>query len=185
MAPGLELSKSRELVKSALLLASGAIIWWSATRSGLAPGWQATVVVGACLAKTAFFVAENLRHLALASARDMAYHRFLMVMAICMSQMIISFALDYFCLYRVGVTHFSGVAEGLNTAEQLFEFFYFSTLNFSFFGFGDLTPATIPAKIITLLEVALSFLTLIFILSDFLGMKESLQAKEPSAQENM
>lgn len=60
----------------------------------------------------------------------------------------------------------------------MFEFGYFSVLNFSFFGYGDITPATIPAKIIVLTEIVLAFLTVIFILSDFISLKESLQKRK-------
>jgi hypothetical protein len=51
---------------------------------------------------------------------------------------------------------------------------YFSTLNFTFFGYGDVTPQTIPAKLITMSEVLLAFVTVIFLLSDFISLKESL-----------
>jgi hypothetical protein len=51
-------------------------------------------------------------------------------------------------------------------------------LNFSFFGFGDIMPQTIPAKIVTLLEVVLAFFTVIFLLSDFISLKDSLRREQ-------
>ena len=47
-------------------------------------------------------------------------------------------------------------------------------LNFSFFGYGDILPATIPAKIVLMLEATMSFLTVILVLSDFISLKESI-----------
>mgnify|MGYP002778382240 CR=1 FL=1 len=59
--------------------------------------------------------------------------------------------------------------------------FYFSVLNFSFFGYGDITPQTIPAKLATLTEIVLAFLTVIFILSDFISLKDSLRARRKNS----
>ena len=60
-------------------------------------------------------------------------------------------------------------------ARMFFDCFFYSVLNFSFFGFGDIMPQTIPAKIVTLLEVILAFFTVIFLLSDFISLKDSLR----------
>jgi hypothetical protein len=59
----------------------------------------------------------------------------------------------------------------------MFECFYFSVLNFSFFGYGDITPTQVPSKVVMVLEVVTAFSTVIFLLSDFLAMKEAIQRK--------
>ena len=41
--------------------------------------------------------------------------------------------------------------------------------------FGEIMPQTPPAKIVTLLEVILAFFTVIFLLSDFISLKDSLR----------
>lgn len=134
-----------------------------------------TVAVVAVL-KAGYFLFENGWHLREASLHDMPYYSFLRLVAVNMAQVVVSFALDFALLDAIDPAHFSGVKPDLAGASRLFEFLYFSVLNFSFFGFGDLTPATVPAKVVTLLEVVLSFLALVFLLSDFAGMKESLRA---------
>ena len=73
---------------------------------------------------------------------------------------------------------FSAFQEFWNQAEILFECFFFSVLNFSFFGFGDVTPQSIPAKIVTMMEVILAFFTVIFLLSDFISLKDSLRSEK-------
>jgi hypothetical protein len=73
----------------------------------------------------------------------------------------------------------NGIDPELVRGELLFECFYFSVLNFSFFGYGDITPAHIPGKVIMLLEVVTAFSTVIFLLSDFASMKESMRRKNP------
>jgi hypothetical protein len=36
-------------------------------------------------------------------------------------------------------------------------------------------PQTVPAKLVTLMEVVLAFFTVIFLLSDFISLKDSLR----------
>jgi predicted transcriptional regulator len=56
----------------------------------------------------------------------------------------------------------------------LFEFLFFSLQQFTFFGYGNLLPSSVLAKILSMLELTISFLTVLFILSDFNSLKESL-----------
>ena len=124
--------------------------------------------------KAVFFGGENLQQLWRASRENMAYHRFMLLMLVNMSQTILSFGLDFHCLHQINAQSFSSIPANLTDAETIFEFCYFSVLNFTFFGYGDITPQTIPAKLLTVTEVILAFVTVIFLLSDFISLKESL-----------
>lgn len=42
---------------------------------------------------------------------------------------------------------------------------------------GLLSPAAIPAKLVTLMEVMLAFFKVIFLLSDFISLEDSLRGK--------
>lgn len=132
------------------------------------------LVLASMWAKSVFFGAENLQQLWFASRQNMAYHRFMVLMLVNMSQIITSFALDYHCLHCINSESFSGINPEFNAFELVFEFFYFSVLNFTFFGYGDITPMTVPAKLVTMTEVVLAFVTVIFLLSDFISLKDSI-----------
>jgi hypothetical protein len=133
------------------------------------------LVVAIALAKTAYFLVENLQHILLATAHEIPYHRFLGLMGVNMAQITLSFALDFWLLEMADPGSFSGFAAGLAEGRVFFDCFYYSVLNFSFFGFGEIMPQTMPAKIVTLLEVVLAFFTVIFLLSDFISLKNSLR----------
>ncbi len=133
------------------------------------------IVILLSWAKTAFFGLENLQQLLRASRDNMAYHRFMMLMLINMSQITLSFGLDYHCLHSIDSGSFSSIDLTETMLEQIFDFTYFSILNFTFFGYGDITPQTIPAKLLTITEIVLAFVTVIFLLSDFISMKESIR----------
>lgn len=137
------------------------------------------------LAKTTFFGVENIRQLFEATRSNQPYHRFMLLMLINMAQIILSFGLDFHCLHRINPVSFSVGQSDRTAFEDVFEFTYYSTLNFTFFGYGDVTPQTIPAKFMTMTEILLAFITVIFLLSDFISLKESLgkPAGKPSQDE--
>jgi hypothetical protein len=161
----------------ALFAVAGAIL---GLRAGLGPGWNqplAAAVAVWATAKTLYYFAETLRHLLDATATDLAYHRFLVLIAYNMAQITLSYAMDFYCLYQIDPRNLSGIDPTIGGAALLFECFYFSVLNFSFFGYGDIIPASVPGKIVMLLEVVTAFSTVIFLLSDFVSMKESMRKK--------
>ena len=137
--------------------------------------WFSLIVVLGCWIKTGLFGAENLKQLFEAARSNMAHHHFLLLMGINMSQMILSFAFDFHLLYCSNASCFAGVGQDVSQAEALFDFVYLSTLNFSFFGYSDILPQTVPAKVINLTEIVLAFVTVIFLLTDFISLKDSLR----------
>jgi hypothetical protein len=137
-----------------------------------------SLIVLVCWLKTAWFIYETSLDLGEATRQNMPYHKFLMIIGINMIQIVISFALDFYNLIKVDINCFDGINPKFSEPELLFECFYLSALNFSYFGYGAVTPANIPAKLVTLTGILLGFMTVIFILSDFITLKESISKKE-------
>ncbi len=144
--------------------------------------WMKVLIVTLCWAKTTFFIAEEMIQLRDATRINLPYHKFMHMMLVNMFQIILSFGLDYYCLLSIDAQSFS-VATHLRGAELVFECVYFSTLNFTFFGYGDITPQNVPAKLLAMTEIALAFLTVIFLLSDFISLKESLRVRDAGPSE--
>ena len=133
------------------------------------------LVVATTVAKTSFFFIENLQQILQATAKDIPYHKFMALMLVNMGQIILSFGLDYWCLMTASSESISTFNPAFTQPELIFECLYFSFLNFTFFGYGDSTPQTIPAKLVTMMELLLAFFTVIFLLSDFISLKDSLR----------
>jgi Ion channel len=134
------------------------------------------LIVFICWSKTTWFIYETSQDLDRATHQNMPYHQFLTIVGINMAQVVVSFGIDYYTLLKVDNTCFNEINPEFNDFELLFECVYFSALNYSYFGYGDITPANIPAKLVSLTEILLGFLTVIFILSDFITLKESIKA---------
>ena len=124
--------------------------------------------------KCAYFIGVSYHKILEVSLKNTAYYEFIIFMALNIFVIIVSFATDFFCLLQVDARSLEGIKPGMSVAAKIFECFYFSVLNFSFFGYGDILPATIPAKIVLMLEASMSFLTVILVLSDFISLKESI-----------
>lgn len=135
------------------------------------------LIAGWSFVKTCYYYAENLRYIQEAATTNLTYYRFLTLVAYNMAQITISYSLDFFCLEKIDHDSLSGIDPELTGPALLFECFYFSVLNFSFFGYGDIIPDHIPAKLVMLLEVITAFATVIFLLSDFVSMKDSMRHK--------
>ncbi|MFM8735797.1 MAG: ion channel [Pirellulales bacterium] len=159
-----------------LVIAAAALAVQQAWSAGaLTAATVCVAVVTLAISKTGYFLVENLQHILLATAQEIPYHRFLALMGVNMAQITLSFALDFWLLELADPGSFSGFDANAGAGRAFFDCFFYSVLNFSFFGFGDILPLTIPAKIVTLLEVVLAFFTVIFLLSDFISLKDSLR----------
>lgn len=165
-------------MRNAIEFAAIFAVWGAEQALAARSGWETTILVlivlSGTLAKTLFFGIENMRQLFDAALNDWAYHRFLWLMLVNMSQIITSFALDFHTLETLNRDSFVTIAPEMRGWELIFEFFYFSTLNYTFFGYGDITPQTVVAKLVVMTEVVLAFTTVVFLLSDFTTMKQSL-----------
>lgn len=166
---------SRQVVETVVILVVAAVVHEIWRAGVVSPATICWLVAALALAKTAFFFVENLQHILLATSHEIPYHRFLALMGVNMAQITVSFALDCFLLEAAAQESFAGFPGGIDEPRMLFDCFFYSLLNFTFFGFGDITPQSIPAKLVTLMEVTLAFFTVIFLLSDFISLKDSLR----------
>ncbi len=166
---------ARNVAEYATIIAAWGALFALLPTGWLSPGWMSVVVLLVCWMKTAFFGAENMQQLFEAARTNLPHHRFLLLMAINMSQMILSFMFDFHLLQCLDAGSFAGVAADAGHAELLFDFFYLSTLNFSFFGYSDILPQTVAARLVSLTEIVLAFVTVIFMISDFISLKDSLR----------
>jgi hypothetical protein len=165
----------RQLVEVAAIVLSALVVHRAWASGAIGSTGVCLLVTVLAVAKTAYFLLENLQHILLATSHEIPYHRFLALMGVNMAQITASFALDFWLLELAEAGSFSGFAAGMRSGAVFFDCLFYSVLNFSFFGFGEIMPQTPTAKIVTLLEVILAFFTVIFLLSDFISLKDSLR----------
>ena len=161
-------------IKSFIIILIGLIIFYVDDRDFFNYHYTVAIIVGVSLLKCIYFVSVSYNKILEVSLKNTAYYDFILFMAMNISVIIISFSTDFFCLLQVDPRSITGIDVNWSLFEKGFNCFYFSALNFSFFGYSDILPVSISAKIIMLLETFLSFLAIILVMSDFISLKESI-----------
>jgi hypothetical protein len=99
-------------------------------------------------------------------------------MAYNMAQITLSYALDFYCLYRIDPTSLSSIDPNLRGLELVFECFYqraqFLVLWLRHHARSHTGEGGDAVEVVT------AFSTVIFLLSDFVSMKESMRRKTES-----
>ena len=88
----------RQLVEVAAIVLAAAIVHRAWAAGAIGPTGVCLLVTALAVAKTAYFLCENLQHILLATSHEIPYHRFLALMGVNMAQITASFALDFWLL---------------------------------------------------------------------------------------
>lgn len=79
--------------------------------------------------------------------------------------MVISFAVDYYCLMSCMPNAFLLTQEISDPLVMGFDFLYFSIVTFATIGYGDIFPMIAEAKLLVLFEILSSFIMITFVIS--------------------
>ena len=167
--------KTSDIIKwNALIILFGAIVFYL-DHIEFKDSNNKILIFAFALIKSGYFLRTGFKKVIKLSVCDISYYKFLLYISLNISFIIASFASDYFCLFQVDPDSFTGISEGLNYFEKGFKFFYFSVLIFSNLGIANILPASSATEFLVMLEAIFSFITIIFILSDFVSLKDSLK----------
>ncbi len=164
------------LIKNIVILGLGYLIFYIDDKEFLDDFYTKLLIVGISFLKVSFFFIQSLVKILEVSDKNIAYYHFLIFMAKNIFLIILSFTIDFICIYQVDPTSFSGIPETLSFWESSFELFYVSILGFNNLGFYDVIPMSKAVKVLVIMEVFAYMSTIIFILSDFMSLKESFIA---------
>lgn len=124
--------------------------------------------------KSIVFLFQSLQKVIDVSKNDTPYYQFLLFLSLNIALIVFSFSIDYYCLYKAASYSFSGVQHNESALYIFLDFVYLSIMAFTNFGYGNIIAITMVAKFILTLELLISYAFIIFILSDFISLKESL-----------
>ena len=145
-----------------LLLLLGLGLYLVDKYEGLPPGVITGLLLAAAAGKTTYFLLHNFR--ALAALRE-TFQQFLLLVSLNLGMIALSFALDFYCLYRVSASSFSGLRPGPELA--IFgQLFYHSVGTLISNSGGSVTAATGAGQVLLLLEKIAGFVSTVFIISN-------------------
>jgi len=137
--------------------------------------WEKLILVLLAGSKSIYFVAHSFRKIEEASVANLTYNKFLVIILTNILLIVVSFAVDYCCLQEIDPHAFSGFNMNQSIGGIAFDLGYFSILSFTSVAYGDIIPITKAAKMLTLMEVIVAYITTIIIISNFVQIKESIE----------
>jgi hypothetical protein len=129
---------------------------------GLPPTVITAVLLLGAAGKTGYFLLHNFR--ALATLRQ-AFHRFVLLVSLNLFMIALSFALDFYCLYRVNDQAFSGLRPG-SELETFGQLFYHSVGTLISNSGGSASAAAGTTQVLLLLEKIAGFVSTVFVISN-------------------
>jgi hypothetical protein len=129
---------------------------------GLPPIIITTVLLLGAAGKTGYFLLHNFR--ALATLRQ-AFHQFVLLVSLNLIMIALSFALDFYCLYRVNDQAFNGLRPG-SELEVFGQLFYHSVGTLISNSGGTVTAAAGTTQVLLLLEKIAGFVSTVFVISN-------------------
>ncbi len=162
------------LIKYAVIISLGLLAFYLDELEIIDSDINTVFIVTISMGKVAFFIRQSLRKIAEVINKNVAYFRFLIFMTANIIIIIISFGVDFFCLYQVDSSHFSGLPEQYGRFRLFFEFVYLSMLGFNNLGFYDVIPVSVSSKSLVMVEILIYYFSIILILSDFVSLRDSI-----------
>lgn len=166
--------KYRELNIAVIIVLFVSLIEWVLCQFSISKGILLTVIFTGCMLKVGYIMFRCFRRIVSISHKDVPYHSFLGFVALNIFLVVVAFSLDYYFVYRMDPNSFSGLETAQTPIQYYFKLFYLSLLLFTNMGVANVVPVTIPAEALVMMEAIASFGTLIFILSDYVTLRESL-----------
>jgi hypothetical protein len=135
--------------------------------------WEKFILLILAVTKCLYFIEHSFKKIEEASLNDISYNKFLGIILTNVLLIVISFCVDYSCLMQIDPSSFRGIS-GKTVLDSAFDFFYFSLTSFTTVAYGDIIPLTKSAKILSLMEVTVAYITTIIVISNFVQIKDSL-----------
>lgn len=160
------------------VLLAGIVVFLADFRELSSPIVREMVLVAISLTKSVWFVRFVIRRIRISTQHEFYFHEFMAFIGMSIVLFILSYAIDFFCVYQINPHSFLGLANPPNLLDDFLTFFYFSVTNFTTAGLGDVLPNSASARVFTAAELIISFFFTIFIISNLAMLRESFIRKK-------
>lgn len=130
-----------------------------------------------CTGKTVYFMKIFFDRIRQTAHKDLLHTDILPFIGYNALLIVISFGIDYLCLYEINNNSFSGITTREHLFPHLIAFFYFSVSVFSTAGLGDIIPRNTTAQILVSSQMMLSWFLTILVIANFTGIRDAFKQK--------
>lgn len=159
--PVLQNQLHRLLWQHGLLLLLGLGLYLADKYEGLPPDVITGLLLVAAAVKTGYFLLHNFR--ALATLREV-FQQFLLLVSLNLGMIALSFALDFYCLYRVNDHAFAGLRPG--SELDIFGQLFYQSVGVLISNSGSSVSAAGTTQVLLLLEKIAGFVSTVFVISN-------------------
>ena len=167
----------REALPFAGILIAGMLIFLVDFYELTQPFTREVILTLVSLTKSIWFVRFVVLRIRMTTEREFYFHEFMAFIGASIVLFILSFAIDFYCLYEIRPDAFSGISPDGSWINHFITFAYFSITNFTTTGMGDIVPQTTSARIFISAELVISFFFTIFIIANLSMLRESYARK--------
>jgi len=129
------------------------------------------------LAKSIWFIRFVVQRIRISTQKQFYFHEFAAFIGISVLLFVLSFAIDFYCLYQINPDSFRGLPAKPDLFDDFISFFYFSVTNFTTAGLGDIVPNAKSARLFVASELIISFFFTIFVIANLALLRESFTQK--------
>lgn len=129
------------------------------------------------LAKSIWFIRFVVRRIRVSTEQVFYFHEFMVFIGIGVLLFVLSYAIDFYCLYQINPNAFRGLPTHPDLLDDFITFFYFSVTNFTTAGLGDIIPNTKSARLFVASELIIAFFFTIFVIANLALLRESFVQK--------
>lgn len=133
-----------------------------------------TILIIAGLLKTSYFIYFTFIRIRETAHREFVFSEFAAFVSFNIALIVLSFAIDFNCLYRIKETAFSGVLNTANPIKDFITFLYFSAATFTTAGFGDIKPNDSITQLFVMAELFTGYFYTILIISNIMHIRNSM-----------
>lgn len=141
------------------------------------PTTSEVVLFAISLFKSAYFIYFVFRTIKETAHKEFYFHEFMSFVVIAILLVITSFAIDYYCLFRIDPSAFQGLIQKENIATEFLSLFYYSISVFTTAGFGDIKPNSSSSQVFVSTELMIAFFFTILVIANISHLRSSFSRK--------
>lgn len=133
-----------------------------------------SILIIAGLLKSVYFIYFTFNRIKETAHKEFVFTEFAAFVSFNIALIVLSFAIDFNCLFRIKETAFTGIAAGQNPIKDLITFLYFSAATFTTAGFGDIKPNDSITQLFVMAELFTGYFYTILIISNIMHIRNSI-----------
>jgi hypothetical protein len=140
-----------------------------------------SILIFAGLFKSLYFIKFTFNRIKETAHKDFIFSEFATFISFNIALIVLSFAIDFNCLFRIKESAFSGVLPTGNMLKDFIGFLYFSASTFTTAGFGDIKPNDPITQLFVMAELFTGYFYTILIISNIMHIRDSIVSNHGKA----